>query len=71
MRGSPTLIDVEIDGELHSGSYTVTQGIMIVRLGADSKVVQVGQATLSVLARLLIYQLVRERAGRDVSPPNR
>jgi hypothetical protein len=66
-----TRIDLVFDGKVYSGSYSVKFGIMTVNLGSDSKKAQVGHATLRVLARLLIYQLVKERAGRDVSPLNR
>jgi hypothetical protein len=62
---------IEVDGEVYAGSYSVKLGVMTARLGADSKKAQVGHSSLRVLARLLIYQLVKERAGRDVSPPNR
>jgi hypothetical protein len=64
MPGSETIIDVQIDGELHSGSYSVTQGIMTGHLGANSKEAPVGHATPRVLARILIDQLVRENTVR-------
>jgi hypothetical protein len=55
----PTVIAVQVDGNIHTGSYTV-KGRMITVSYGRSKTTQVGDTPLDALARLMMLELIEE-----------
>jgi hypothetical protein len=61
-------VEIKIEGKFHSGRYSVQGGIMTLHLGTEAKQARVGRACHRLLARILLYRLLRElQAARQVA----
>ena len=57
-------VEIERDGQVHQGHYSVSRGMLTVSLGDADKTTQLGGIAAPTLARQLLSELVREEAGR-------
>jgi hypothetical protein len=53
-------VEIKIKGKFYSGRYSVQGGIMTLHLGTEAKQARVGRACHRLLARILLYRLLRE-----------
>ena len=53
-------VEIKIEGKFYSGRYSVQGGIMTLHLGTEAKQARVGRACHRLLARILLYRLLRE-----------
>ena len=53
-------VEIKIQGKFYAGPYSVQGGVMTLHLGAEAKQARVGRACHRLLARILLYQLLRE-----------
>jgi len=58
----PEAVEVTADGVRYAGWYTVENGCVTVSSDLGSKTTQIGGSTGSVVARMLLHELVRETA---------
>ena len=59
-RGREKSVEIKVEGVFHSGRYSVQGGIMTLHLGTEAKQARVGRACHRLLARILLYRLLRE-----------
>jgi len=59
-RGREKSVEIKVRGAFHSGRYSVQGGIMTLQLGTEAKRARVGRACHRLLARILLYKLLRE-----------
>jgi hypothetical protein len=57
-------ISVDIDGKTHKGHFEVSGGILTVTADCGEKATQLGQMLPTILAAMLLQELVREEKGR-------
>ena len=61
-------VEIKIEGKFYSGRYSVQGGIMTLHLGTEEKQARVGRACHRLLARILLYRLLRElQAARQAA----
>lgn len=58
-------VSVEVDGEKHTGSFYVNNGMIYVSYGFGSKSTQVRGMSASTLARVLLAEIVKEEKGNS------
>jgi hypothetical protein len=57
-------ISVEIDGKTYKGNFEVSGGVLTVMAAYGQRATQLGQMLPTVLAAMLLRELVREKKGR-------
>ncbi len=58
---TPTRISIKYDDKIYEGTYTVSQGMIIVSTEKRTKTTHLGDMPVEALARMLLIELVRER----------
>ena len=60
----PLTIQMKIEGQIYTGSYTLEQGLVTVWYGQGKKTTQLGGSTLESLAGILLGELVGEEQAQ-------
>jgi hypothetical protein len=53
-------VEIKIEEKFYAGRYSVQAGILTLHLGTEAKQARVGRACHRLLARILLYKLLRE-----------